>query len=125
MAAKVPGIVIVVVIIIIQGELLLTISLPNCLMFTNDFFLLLIISSSSYGTSNIIKSNFNKGVLIELGNGELKPVEEMRTEDFILSSNVTPDLEMIDSTILRIMPHGNVIVLTLSNSASKLNVSTK
>lgn len=70
-----------------------------------------------------MKSNFNKGVLIELGNGELKPVEEMRTEDFILSSNVTPDLELIDSTILRIMPHGNVIVLTLSNSASKLNVS--
>lgn len=47
----------------------------------------------------------------------------MRTEDFILSSNVTPELELIDSTILRIMPHGNVIVLTLSNSASKLNVS--
>lgn len=90
---------------------------------TKAFLLFVISFPRSYGTSNIIKSNFNKGVLIELGNGELKPVEEMRTEDFILSSNVTPDLEMIDSTILRIMPHGNVIVLTLSNSASKLNVS--
>lgn len=48
----------------------------------------------------------------------------MRTEDFILSSNVTPDLEMIDSTVLRITPHGHAVVLTLSNSASKLNVSS-
>lgn len=47
----------------------------------------------------------------------------MRTEDFILSSNVTPSLEMIDSTVLRITPTSFAVILTLSNSASKLNVS--
>lgn len=50
-------------------------------------------------------------------------MEDMRTEDFILSSNVTPDLELIDSTVLRIAPQRGSVVLTLSNAPSKMNVS--
>lgn len=60
-----------------------------------------------------------------MGSGELKRVEDMRTEDFILSSNVTPDLELIDSTVLRISSQrgSGSVILTLSNAPSKMNVS--
>lgn len=75
-------------------------------------------------SQNLIKSHFSKGVLIELGNGELKRVEDMRTEDFVQSSNSTPGIELIDSTVLKIVPQdGGSVVVTLSNPKSKTKVN--
>lgn len=49
-------------------------------------------------------SNFTKGSLIRLANGNLKKVEDMRTEDFV-SSVENSDLHRIDpSTVVRIEP---------------------
>ncbi|XP_050433758.1 ataxin-1-like [Adelges cooleyi] len=63
-------------------------------------------------------SNFTKGSLIRLANGNIKKVEDMRTEDF-LSSVENSDQHRIDpSTVVRIEPvtdaKENVIRITLS-----------
>lgn len=52
--------------------------------------------------NNNPSTNFTKGSLIELANGDLRPVEDMRTEDFILSSNKNPELQMADTTVVKI-----------------------
>lgn len=73
--------------------------------------------------NNNPSTNFTKGSLIELANGDLRPVEDMRTEDFILSSNKNPELQMADTTVVKIV-HGtqNNVLITFSyngNTVSK------
>lgn len=55
-------------------------------------------------SANRTSSNFTKGSLIRLANGNIKKVEDMRTEDF-LNSVENSDLHRIDpSTVVRIEP---------------------
>ncbi|XP_038626866.1 ataxin-1 [Tachyglossus aculeatus] len=45
---------------------------------------------------------FTKGSIIQLADGELKKVEELRTEDFIQSAEISSDLKIDSSTVERI-----------------------
>lgn len=69
-------------------------------------------------------SNFGKGSLIELSTGELKRVEDMRTEDFVISSSKNPNLQLIDTTVVKVTPQSkNMVVITLSyNNNNKVNI---
>ncbi|KAK2176035.1 hypothetical protein NP493_689g01011 [Ridgeia piscesae] len=46
-------------------------------------------------------AHFMKGSIIQLANGELKRVEELRTDDFISSADVSADLKIDSSTVVR------------------------
>ncbi|XP_031347160.1 pollen-specific leucine-rich repeat extensin-like protein 2 [Photinus pyralis] len=60
-------------------------------------------SPAKTGTSNVVPvGNFTKGSLIQLANGELRRVEDMRTEDFVNSAERSPELRLADSTVVRI-----------------------
>lgn len=71
--------------------------------------------------------NFNKGSLIQLSNGELKRVEDMTTEDFVLSAERSPALRLDPSTVVRI-EHSSfnkgINVLTLSYGEHRTQVRT-
>ncbi|XP_063779280.1 ataxin-1 [Pseudophryne corroboree] len=45
---------------------------------------------------------FTKGSIIQLANGELKKVEDLKTEDFIQSADISIDLKIDSSTVERI-----------------------
>ena len=45
---------------------------------------------------------FMKGSIIQLANGELKKVEDLKTEDFIQSAEISTDLKIDSSTVERI-----------------------
>jgi Ataxin-1 and HBP1 module (AXH) len=68
--------------------------------------------------------NFTRGSLIELSNGTLRRVEDLRTEDFIMSAEKSPDLQLADSTVVKIMAssNNNYVMITFSydNSRSKV-----
>ncbi|XP_073968939.1 ataxin 1 isoform X2 [Rhodnius prolixus] len=61
-------------------------------------------------------ASFARGSLIRLASGELRRVEEMRTEDFITSAESCPALRLDPSTVVRIdsPPDSPTAVLTLS-----------
>ena len=46
--------------------------------------------------------HFMRGSVIQLANGQLKRVEELRTDDFISSADVSADLKIDSSTVVRI-----------------------
>ena len=46
--------------------------------------------------------HFMRGSIIQLANGELKRVEDLRTEDFVTSADVSGDLKIDSSTVVRI-----------------------
>ncbi|KAM6925372.1 uncharacterized protein FYW49_005528 [Xenentodon cancila] len=48
--------------------------------------------------------HFTKGSLIELASGQLKRVEELRTEDFLWSADTSPEFHLSTCTVLRISP---------------------
>lgn len=52
--------------------------------------------------NNTILGNIAKGAIIRLVNGDLKRLEDMRTEDFVMSAESSPNLKMTDSTVVRI-----------------------
>lgn len=66
--------------------------------------------------NNTIPSNFVKGSLIQLANGELRRVEDMKTEDFVMSAEQCPKLRLADSTVVRIEenPITGTATITLS-----------
>ena len=45
--------------------------------------------------------HFMKGSIIELANGELKRVEDLQTEDFVQSADISNDLKIDSSTVVR------------------------
>ncbi|XP_026189247.1 uncharacterized protein LOC113146153 [Mastacembelus armatus] len=49
--------------------------------------------------------HFTKGSLIELANGQLKRVEELRTEDFLRSADTSPEFHLSTCTVLQISPN--------------------
>ncbi|KAK4876945.1 hypothetical protein RN001_009451 [Aquatica leii] len=60
-------------------------------------------SPAKAGNNNVVPvGNFTKGSLIQLANGELRRVEDMRTEDFVNSAERSPELRLADSTVVRI-----------------------
>lgn len=56
--------------------------------------------------------------MIELANGELKRVEDMRAEDFITSSNKNPSLQLADTTVLKLsaIPDNKVVITFVYNN---------
>lgn len=48
--------------------------------------------------------HFTKGSLIELASGQLKRVEELRTEDFLRSADTSPEFHLSTCTVLQISP---------------------
>nr|CAH7731547.1 unnamed protein product [Callosobruchus chinensis] len=52
--------------------------------------------------NNTVSGNFTKGSLIQLHNGEFRRIEDMRTEDFVMSAERSPELRLAESTVVRI-----------------------
>lgn len=74
--------------------------------------------------NNNPSTNFTKGSLIELANGDLRPVEDMRTEDFVSSSNKNPELQLAETTVVKIV-HGTQHNVLITFSYNGSTVSTK
>lgn len=54
--------------------------------------------SRTYSTS----TNFKRGNYIELANGTLRRVEDMRTEDFIQCAERSPNHQLAESTVVKV-----------------------
>ncbi|XP_063240969.1 ataxin-1-like [Bacillus rossius redtenbacheri] len=59
-------------------------------------------SSSPAGCSAVLPANFSRGSLVQLASGELKRVEDLRTEDFVRSAEHSASVKLDPSTVLRI-----------------------
>lgn len=68
--------------------------------------------------------NFAKGSLIQLHNGELRRIEDMRTEDFVMSADSCPELRLAESTVVKIEDNqqtgGAIIKLTYNQRQSEV-----
>lgn len=58
--------------------------------------------SSPVAASTQLPPYFMKGSIIQLANGELKRVEDLKTEDFIQSAEISSDLKIDSSTVERV-----------------------
>lgn len=77
---------------------------------------------SSHNNSSLL--NFTRGSLIELSNGSLRRVEDLRTEDFIMSAEKSTDLQLADSTVVKILSSSNncvMITFSYDNNRSKVS----
>lgn len=74
--------------------------------------------------NNTLSIHFAKGRLIQLDNGELKRIEDMRTEDFVLSAERNPELRLADSTVVKIDVNENfgTTIITLSYNQRRAQV---
>lgn len=83
------------------------------------------IRRSPLGNNSLL--NFTRGSLIELSNGSLRRVEDLRTEDFIMSAEKSVDLQLADSTVVKIISsnNNNYVMITFSydNNRSKVRKS--
>ena len=70
-------------------------------------------------------AHFMKGSIIQLANGELKRVEELRTDDFISSADVSADLKIDSSTVVRIEENAQrgTAILGFSVGTQRIQVS--
>lgn len=69
-------------------------------------------------------SNFRKGNYIELANGTLRRVEDMRTEDFIQCAERSPHHQLAESTVVKIntsLPTMAVITFSYDRNRAKVN----
>lgn len=75
--------------------------------------------------NNTVPGNFAKGSLIQLDTGELRRVEDMRTEDFVLSAERNPELRLAESTVVRIEenPIAGSTTITLSYNQNRTQAS--
>ncbi|GJQ68365.1 hypothetical protein Trydic_g16956 [Trypoxylus dichotomus] len=66
--------------------------------------------------NNTVPVNFAKGSLIQLANGALRKVEDMKTEDFVLSAEKSPELRLENSTVIKIEenPITRTVTITLT-----------
>lgn len=85
------------------------------------------------GASTVVRSNaptlhypayFMKGSIIQLGNGLLKKVEDLETEDFVSSANVSRDLRIDSSRVVKMAesPASGEAVAVLSFSVGQNQV---
>ncbi|XP_053322826.1 ataxin-1 [Spea bombifrons] len=58
--------------------------------------------ASSMAAAQTLPPYFTKGSIIQLANGDLKKVEDLKTEDFIQSADISNDLKIDSSTVERI-----------------------
>ncbi|XP_020386075.2 ataxin-1 [Rhincodon typus] len=58
--------------------------------------------NSPVAASNQLPPYFMKGSIIQLANGELKRVEDLKTEDFIQSAEISSNLKIDSSTVERV-----------------------
>lgn len=67
---------------------------------------------------------FMKGSIIQLADGELKRVEDLRTEDFVQSAEVSGELKIDSSTVERIEGSGtpNAVIIQFSVGENKAQV---
>ncbi|XP_028173408.1 ataxin-1-like [Ostrinia nubilalis] len=65
---------------------------------------------------------FCRGALIRLEDGSLRRVEEMRTEDFVMSADRSGDLALTQCTLLRIEERGEKLSLTLAYDRNRSQV---
>lgn len=74
--------------------------------------------------NNTLPGNFTKGSLIQLANGELRKVEDMKTEDFVKSAESNPELRLAESTVVRIEENPIVgsVTVTLSYNQNRHQV---
>lgn len=70
--------------------------------------------------------NFKKGTYIELANGTLRRVEDMRTEDFIQSAERSSHLRLAESTVVKINTTSlpNAVSITYSYDRHRAKVCT-
>ncbi|XP_067639354.1 ataxin-1 [Eurosta solidaginis] len=61
-------------------------------------------------------SSFKKGSYIELTNGSLRRVEDMRTEDFIQCAERSPQHQLIESTVVKINTNTSLNTVTIAFS---------
>ena len=66
--------------------------------------------------------HFIKGSIIQLANGDLKRVEDLQTEDFVSSAQVSADLKVDSSTVVRIEEHPELGIATLGFSVGEHRV---
>lgn len=74
--------------------------------------------------------NFIRGSMIELSNGTVRRVEELRTEDFVMSAEKSDSLQIEDSTVVRIHQSNsssNCVIITFSyeNNKSKIDIEAR
>ena len=67
--------------------------------------------------------HFCRGALIRLEDGTLRRVEEMRTEDFVMSAERTGDLALTQCTLLRLDERGDRLSLTLTYDRNRSQVN--
>lgn len=67
-------------------------------------------------------SHFVKGSIIQLANGTLKRVEDLQTEDFINSAEISADLKVDSSTVVKIEEHPDRGTAMLSFSVGEHQV---
>lgn len=74
--------------------------------------------------NNLSPGNFAKGSLIQLHNGELRKIEDMRTEDFISSAERSPELRLAESTVVKIeeYQHTGNATITLTYNQRRAQV---
>lgn len=65
---------------------------------------------------------FCRGALIRLEDGSLRRVEEMRTEDFVMSADRISDLALTQCTLLRLDERGDKLALTLTYDRNRSQV---
>lgn len=79
--------------------------------------------SGEYPPSHLqYPSHFVKGSIIQLANGTLKRVEDLQTEDFINSAEISSDLKVDSSTVVRIEEHPSRGTAMLSFSVGEHRV---
>ncbi|KAJ8981241.1 hypothetical protein NQ317_005755, partial [Molorchus minor] len=77
--------------------------------------------------NNTLSGSFAKGSLIKLHNGELRRIEDMRTEDFVMSAERSPELRLAESTVVKIdgnQQTGNATI-TLSYNQRRAQVEVE
>ncbi|XP_073947029.1 ataxin 1 [Choristoneura fumiferana] len=65
---------------------------------------------------------FCRGALIRLEDGSLRRVEEMRTEDFVMSADRSGELALTQCTLLRLDERGDRLALTLTYDRNRSQV---
>lgn len=74
--------------------------------------------------NNAVPVNFAKGSLIQLANGTMRKVEDMKTEDFVLSAERSPELRLENSTVIKIEenPITRTVTITLTYNQRRTQV---
>lgn len=65
---------------------------------------------------------FCRGALIRLEDGSFRRVEEMRTEDFVMSADRSGELTLTQCTLLRLDERGDRLALTLTYDRNRSQV---